>query len=558
MSTALYQKYRPKTFAEVINQKHIKITLQNAIVQGKVGHAYLFYGPRAVGKTTTARLLAKAVNCEQRKEGESEPCNMCEACKEINEDRSFDIIEIDAASHTGVDNVRENIIANARVATTKRKYKVFIIDEVHMLSISAFNALLKTLEEPPANVIFILATTEIHKVPATIISRCQRFDFKKISNPEMIERLKLLVSGEGKQVDDGVLENITRQAGGYVRDAESLLTQVLTLDENHITKEQAEIIIPSSNFNLIAEFVGYVVNKDQVKSLAMVNRLVEESIDLSRFSIDLIEFLRKLLLSKISNTLDNFALSLDADLENEVMKIKEKTEITFLTRALNTFIIRSKELKNTTIVQLPLEMAIVELINDESRIKNQESRITKQETGNMKQGTTPTQQVQSGSVAGIPVKKFNFDQPVVQENPVVQNQDIAETQQVNITFDEIMQKWQEVVAFIVKNEHGLSFMLKTARPQKLTGAVLEVAFKHKFHCEAVRSHGKQEVFEKIISDIVGVQVKTKCYVDLTVQIDPVKVAPEIPVDNQELQNVSEETEGNITGVLDAFGGQVIE
>lgn len=171
------------------NQNHVKITLQNEIETDKVAHAYLFCGPRGIGKTTAARLLAKAVNCERRKASESEPCNECDSCKEITSGRDLDIVEIDAASHTGVDNVRENIVTNAKFSPSRRKYKVFIIDEVHMLSTSAFNALLKTIEEPPARVIFIMATTEVHKIPATIISRCQRFDFKKISRREVVERL---------------------------------------------------------------------------------------------------------------------------------------------------------------------------------------------------------------------------------------------------------------------------------------------------------------------------------------------------------------------------------
>ena len=188
----IYRKYRPQKFSEVTGQEHIIKTIAGEIASGQIAHAYLFSGPRGTGKTTTARLLAKALNCEKRSEGNSEPCDNCLSCEEITGNRSIDVIEIDAASHTGVDNVRENIIDNAQFKPTKSKYKIFIIDEVHMLSTSAFNALLKTLEEPPAHVIFILATTELHKLPSTIISRCQRFNFHKIPTEQMRARLNAL------------------------------------------------------------------------------------------------------------------------------------------------------------------------------------------------------------------------------------------------------------------------------------------------------------------------------------------------------------------------------
>jgi DNA polymerase-3 subunit gamma/tau len=563
MSTALYQKYRPKTFAELINQNHIKITLQNEIAQGKIGHAYLFYGPRAVGKTTTARLLAKAVNCEQKKDGTSEPCNKCESCEEINSDRSIDIIEIDAASHTGVDNVRENIIANARVATSKRRYKVFIIDEVHMLSISAFNALLKTLEEPPKNVIFILATTEIHKVPSTIISRCQRFDFKKISNSEMVERLKLLVKLEKKQIDDTVLENIARQAGGYVRDAESLLGQVLSLDEKKISAEQAEIIIQPSNFNLVAEFVEYIINKDKVKAIEQINNLVDEGVDLAVFSKDLIEFLRKLLFSKISNTLDNFAIRLDKKLESRVSKMKDNANLDYLIKALNIFIIRSKEVKSADIAQLPLEMAIIELV-EQSTTSNQQLTNRQQRSQEDQKLEIRNWKLGVNNQDGAIKKTFNFASQAIKKAVSTsgkreEGDALSEPadNDIRITFEQIKAGWPKVVEYIRKNEPGLSFMLGAAKPAELDGYVLKIGFRHKFHCDALKINGKQEKLEKIIEDILGERLKISCFSDLTIDINSVKVTPEIKEENKELKNIDDESGEDLKGVLDMFGGKVI-
>src|SRR3989339_626328 len=222
MSQALYRTYRPQTFADLTGQEHVKRTLQNQLKIGRVAHAYLFTGTRGVGKTTAARLLAKAVNCQGITEGKDslpEPCNVCSSCQEITGGSSLDVYEIDAASNTGVDHVREHIIESVRFSPNKAKMKVFIIDEVHMLSTSAFNALLKTLEEPPAHALFILATTEIHKVPATILSRCQRFDFKKISKEAMVTRLASIVKQEKRNVDEDVLLGIAKHSGGSERDA---------------------------------------------------------------------------------------------------------------------------------------------------------------------------------------------------------------------------------------------------------------------------------------------------------------------------------------------------
>jgi len=271
----LYRKYRPSKFAEILGQNHIKITLQHEIESNQLAHAYLFCGPRAVGKTTIARILSKSINCVNRKSDEHEPCNGCSSCKEISESRGVDVIEIDAASHTGVDNVRDNIIASSRVSPSSSKHKIFIIDEIHMLSIPAFNALLKTLEEPPKNVTFILCTTESHKIPTTIISRCQRFDFKRIDLGDIVNKLSYISREEGIEVEKSVLETIAQQSDGHMRDAESIFGQLVSISGNKITENEANLVVPKSNLSQVLDLIDLLSKKDTGNSIRKINNLLE-------------------------------------------------------------------------------------------------------------------------------------------------------------------------------------------------------------------------------------------------------------------------------------------
>lgn len=355
---SLYRTYRPKTFAEVAGQEPIKRTLQQEIAHETIAHAYLFSGPRAVGKTTTARLFIRALNCLRRKKGETESCNACDACEMLLAGRSLDVMEIDAASHTGVDNVREHIIAASRVGNTFLKYKAFIIDEVHMLSTSAFNALLKTLEEPPSHVIFILATTELHKVPATIISRCQRFDFKRIGAQEMKERLKKLCEYEKREVTDEVLDQIVRLSDGCQRDAESLLGQLLSVKEKRIDKDAVRGLLPFSHDEYCAELIDALFEKDQPQALRVVEKVFESGVDSTTFLNDCIAYMRMLLHVK-SGTFD-FG-ELDETSRVRVTDCANKIEMDTLLKVFEHLMAAVKEGRWVSLPQLPLEIAIVKV-----------------------------------------------------------------------------------------------------------------------------------------------------------------------------------------------------
>lgn len=360
MPSAIYQKYRPKVWTDLADQNHVRTTLEHEIERGELAHAYLFVGPRGVGKTTVARIFAKAVNCQNRPLNSAEPCNNCEACVRIQSGRSFDIIEIDAASHTGVDHVREHILAGAEVHAGHGRYRVFIIDEVHMLSTAAFNAMLKSLEEPPPHVIFILATTEVHKVPATIISRCQRFDFKKIPADTIRKRLRFIVQAEKVVVDEAVLGAIAEHADGSLRDAESALGQVLALGDKNISVDEASLVIPRSNLKEAASLVDFILQYNAPQALSLVNNLVEQGISVSVFMQDVIIWLRNMLLAKVGERLDLFSTTTLGELQGQLMKNLGDVSIERLREIIDIFLKRRQRLGDSPIPQLPLELAIIE------------------------------------------------------------------------------------------------------------------------------------------------------------------------------------------------------
>lgn len=357
----IYRKYRPKNFKEVIGQENIIRILENEIKTDKIAHAYLFTGPRGLGKTTTARLMAKAVNCLNRKKGQSEPCNKCAVCSSVNEGRFGDLIELDAASQTGVDNVRENIISYSRIPPVVGKYKIFVIDEVHMLSKSAFNALLKTLEEPPAYVIFILATTEVHKIPDTIISRCQRFNFKKVSLEKIVERLDRIAKAEKIKIHKKVLQSIAVRSEGCVRDAESLFNQVFAIGGKEITLEEASLVIPPSQTKLLMEFLEMIFEKENSKAVALVNQLMNDGIDLEQFTSDLISFLRKLILIKIEAINDDLYWQQDESDPKKAEKLAKSIDLKRLIEVIEGFIRTKAQFGYSPIPQLPIELAVLKL-----------------------------------------------------------------------------------------------------------------------------------------------------------------------------------------------------
>jgi DNA polymerase-3 subunit gamma/tau len=351
---ALYRKWRPQLWAEVVGQEHVVQTLRNAIASDRMGHAYLFSGPRGCGKTTSARLVAKALNCLHTDPAQR-PCNTCEHCIAVNEGRFLDLIEIDGASNNSVENVRE-LRDKINFAPSQGRFKIYIIDEVHMLSMGAFNALLKTLEEPPPHAVFILATTESYKIPATVASRCQRFEFRRIPVTDIVTRLEEMCRQEGVSVERPALELIARQATGALRDAESLLDQLVSAD-NTVTLAQAQALLGTAVGQTVQGLSSALAANDTTAGVTLINAVIDDGTDPRQLARQMVEYLRALMLIRLGN-----AALVDATAENRAVMAKQAEQWTpaGLLRAIRAFNAAANDIRGGWQPQLPLELAVVE------------------------------------------------------------------------------------------------------------------------------------------------------------------------------------------------------
>lgn len=366
MALSLYRKYRPEVFADVVGQEHVEKTLINAISEGAVAHAYLFCGPRGTGKTTSARLLAKALLCDSAQN--SQPDGTCPQCLEIAQGTHPDVFELDAASRTGVDNVREEIIGRVGFAPTRGRFKVYIIDEVHMLSTAAFNALLKTLEEPPEHVVFVLCTTDPHKVPETIQSRCQRFDFRRFSVEEIVGYLERISKGEGFEYEPEALEFIAAKSAGGMRDATTALEQVGVYTEGKITLDEATRMFGQIDIAALFEIAGYIARRDTPSCFVWINDLVGRGVDLAQFARDLASHLRNLYVTAITGGENGIVACTAAQLERYRQQAAEFGGVDRLARALDICGALVAELRNSADARLSVEIAMTRLTRPDSEL----------------------------------------------------------------------------------------------------------------------------------------------------------------------------------------------
>lgn len=550
---SLSQRHRPHAFADVTGQSHITEPLRRSLVTGHIAHAFLFSGPRGVGKTTTARILAQALVCQSLKEGES--CGVCPACSAFQAGALVDVIELDAATHTGVELVREAIIEHARFVPMMGKRKVYILDEAHMLSTSSWNALLKTLEEPPAHAYFILATTESHKVPATIVSRCQRFDFRRIGDEALRDRIVAIAEKESWKIDEAVVRLIVSRSEGCLRDAETLLGQVSALGETELTLELAHLIVPPSQLPIVATLFTHWTERRLSDALSYARELFESGVPIGPLFDDLLLAVRLLL---VGGALPREVATWEANEYKVFIPLVGRWTPSELHDLALCIIERRRDIRfgvdplfllelTSTVASCRLfgrggDTSFAAPIEPPAPVRAPEPPVASVIVPPPVTESPAPVHVPEPSVSPAPVVEPPPAPPVSAPTPPsVPTSSSVSSEGGDLTIDTIRAKWGTVIQVVEAQNHSLPFILKISRPERIDGSTVTVRFQYAFHYDKIITESRhRKVVEDALQTVLG---------------QPFQLAGIVGEAGDE---GGQKASDMVSNILNAFGGAVVE